>query len=108
MEVAAAAIVRFWKQDMVQVGLAVGMFLALAVPLLLVVLVLWYSDYTGWRASSGFYTIGMSEVYVVLEAKLLVAGVAISRTNGDSALRLLPDEADRSLTGLSEFLCERR
>jgi len=53
------AFVRFWKQDMVQVALTVGMFLALAAPLLLVVLVLWYLDYIGWRASSGFYTIGM-------------------------------------------------
>ncbi len=53
------AFVRFWKQDMVQVALTVGMFLALAAPLLLVVLVLWYLDYIGWRSSSGFYTIGL-------------------------------------------------
>ena len=60
-----AAFVRFWKQDMVQVGLTVGMFLALAVPLLLVLLLLWYLDYTGWRPSRGFYTIGMSQEHLL-------------------------------------------
>ena len=55
----ADAFVRFWKQDMVQVVLTVGMFLALAAPLLLVVLVLWYLDFIGWRSSSGFYTVGL-------------------------------------------------
>jgi hypothetical protein len=58
VQAVVAAWVRFWKQDMVQVALTVGMFLALAVPLLLVVALLWYLDETGWRASSGFYTIG--------------------------------------------------
>ena len=53
------AFVRFWKQGIVQVALTVGMFLALAAPLLLVVLVLWYLDFIGWRSSSGFYTIGL-------------------------------------------------
>lgn len=80
VEAMAAAFVRFWKQDMVQVVLTVGMFLALAVPLLLVVLILWYLDYTGWRAPSGFYTIGMSQEYVVLEAKLLFICAVTSNT----------------------------
>lgn len=70
---AVAAFVRFWKTDVVQVGLTVGMFLTLAVPLLLVVLVLWFLDYTGWRASSGFYTIGMAPDHCLLEAKVLIS-----------------------------------
>jgi hypothetical protein len=51
--------VRFWTQDMVQVVMTLGMFLALASPLLLIVLILWFLDYIGWRSSSGFYTIGL-------------------------------------------------
>ena len=31
--------IRFWKQDIVQVGLSIGMFFALALPLILVMLV---------------------------------------------------------------------
>ena len=30
----------------------------LAAPLILVILVLWYLDSTGWQAGNGFYTIG--------------------------------------------------
>ena len=52
------AFLRFLKQDIVQVGLTVGMFFALAVPLLLVILFLWWIDSTGWRPSGGFYKIG--------------------------------------------------
>lgn len=51
--------VRFWTQDMVQVVMTLGMFLALASPLLLIVLILWFLDFIGWRSSSGFYTIGL-------------------------------------------------
>ena len=52
------AVVRFFKQDLVQVGLTGLMFLALALPMLLVMLILWYIDSTGWRPAGGFYKIG--------------------------------------------------
>jgi hypothetical protein len=55
------AFVRFWKQDIVQVGLGVLLFLAIAVPLLLLIAVLWYIDSTGWRPQSGFYKIGLAD-----------------------------------------------
>jgi hypothetical protein len=58
-----AAFVRFWKQDIVQVGLTVGMFFALAIPLLLVILILWWIDSTGWRPAEGFYKIGQTTEY---------------------------------------------
>jgi hypothetical protein len=58
-----AAFVRFWKQDIVQVGLTVGMFFALAIPLLLVILILWWIDSTGWRPAAGFYKIGQTTEY---------------------------------------------
>jgi ABC-type dipeptide/oligopeptide/nickel transport system permease component len=54
-----AAFVRFWKNDVVQVGLTVAFFFALAIPLLLVLLLLWYLDSTGWRPEGGFYKIGL-------------------------------------------------
>jgi len=75
-EAASAAFVRFWKQDIVQVGLTLGMFLALAVPLLLVLLVLWYLDSTGWRPASGFYKIGMSPDDLVSGATMYATGFA--------------------------------
>lgn len=83
-QAAVAVFVRFWKQDMVQVGLTVGMFLALALPLLLVILLLWYLDSTGWRPSSGFYTIGMSQESSGLEAKPRVVELTASRATGFS------------------------
>lgn len=55
---ATQALVRLWKQDLVQVALAIGMFLALALPLLMVIVLLWYVDSTGWRPAGGFYKIG--------------------------------------------------
>jgi hypothetical protein len=47
----------------VQVGLTVGMFFALAIPLLLVILILWWIDSTGWRPAEGFYKIGQTTEY---------------------------------------------
>jgi hypothetical protein len=75
-EAVSAAFVRFWKQDIVQVGLTLGMFLALALPLLLVMLVLWYLDSTGWRPDSGFYKIGLAPEAVVSDATMVAAGFA--------------------------------
>ncbi|MBK7613694.1 MAG: hypothetical protein KA375_08720 [Vitreoscilla sp.] len=77
VQAVVATFVRFWKQDMVQVLLTVGMFLALALPLLLVVLLLWYLDATGWRPSSGFYTIGMAQESPMLEAAPKVTALTI-------------------------------
>lgn len=64
-----AAVVRFWKQVVVQVGLTLGVFGALALPLVLVILLLWYLDSTGWRPASGFYKIGMSQDSPLLESR---------------------------------------
>lgn len=75
-ETVSAAFVRFWKQDIVQVGLALGMFLALALPLLLVMLVLWYLDSTGWRPDSGFYKIGQAPDALVSGATMVATGIA--------------------------------
>ena len=55
---ARLAFVRFWKEDIVQVALASGMFLALALPLVIVILLLWWLDSTGWRPTGGSYKIG--------------------------------------------------
>lgn len=72
-----AALVRFWKQDIVQVGLVVGMFLALAAPILLVILVLWYVDSTGWRPTGGFYKIGAAHETSLSQASPVVTGVCL-------------------------------
>lgn len=62
------AFVRFLKQDMVQVVLASGMFLALALPLVIVILLLWWLDSTGWRPAGGFYKIGQAMESTVTQA----------------------------------------
>lgn len=69
------ALVRLWKQDIVQVGLAIGMFLALALPLLIVILLLWYIDSTGWRPAGGFYKIGIGSGDPLLEPIAYSAGI---------------------------------
>ena len=71
------AFVRLWKQDLVQVGLAIGMFLALALPLLVVILLLWYVDSTGWRPAGGFYKIGARGWDPMLDAHALAAGCGL-------------------------------
>lgn len=71
------ALVRLWKQDLVQVGLAIGMFLALALPLLFVILLLWYVDSTGWRPSGGFYKIGGRGWDPMLDAHTIAAGCGL-------------------------------
>jgi hypothetical protein len=76
-ETVLVAFVRFWKQDMVQVFLTVGMFFALAVPLLIVILILWYIDSTGWRPAGGFYKIGLSGNSVAFESKTCATGLVI-------------------------------
>jgi hypothetical protein len=69
----AAAMVRLWKQDILQVGLAIGMFLALALPLLIVIVLLWYLDSTGWRPQGGFYKIGLGPAYLPGEVRAALA-----------------------------------
>jgi len=96
LEAAAAAFVDFWKRDMVQVGLAVLMFLALAAPLLVVILLLWYLDYTGWRPERGFYTIGISSESFVSQARFLAAASLVFRARESSAVDLLASECDSS------------
>ena len=65
---AAAAIARFWRQAIVQVGLSFGTLLVLALPFIIVILVFWYIESTGWRPQSGFYKIGNSVVVQRLAA----------------------------------------
>ena len=96
LEAIAAAFVGFWKRDMVQVGLAVLMFLGLAAPLLLVILLLWYLDYTGWRPDRGFYTIGISSESFVLQARLLAAASWVFHAQESSTVDLLASETDLS------------
>ncbi len=55
---ATAAIARLWKQLVVSVGLYLGFLLALGLPVILVILLLWWVDSTGWRPQKGFYKIG--------------------------------------------------
>jgi hypothetical protein len=48
----------FWKKDVLPVLMTLWIFLALAAPLVIVILILWYLDSIGWRSGDGFYTIG--------------------------------------------------
>lgn len=47
-----------WKQLVQSVGLYLGFLLALGLPVILVILLLWWVDSTGWRPQKGFYKIG--------------------------------------------------
>lgn len=80
-----AGFVRFWKQDIIQVGLSIGMFFALAIPLLIVILVLWYIDSTGWRPASGFYKIGLSGESLALELNAIFIGLRALSPRSDQA-----------------------
>ena len=60
------AVVRFWKEDIWPMFNAVSFFFLLALPLLLVLLVLWYLDAIGWRSDSGFYKIGLAPAAAVV------------------------------------------
>ncbi len=75
---AATAIARFWRQALVQVGLSIGMLLVMALPFIIVILVFWYIESTGWRPQSGFYKIGsvdsVQKLHSYSSSSLQVAG----------------------------------
>ena len=52
------ALCSIWTQDVWPVLMTLWIFLVLAAPLLIVMMILWYLDSIGWRSGSGFYTIG--------------------------------------------------
>lgn len=58
-------IARLWRQFWVQMGLYFGLFLVLGLPLILVILLMWFIDSTGWRPASGFYKIGQAPQVIV-------------------------------------------
>lgn len=70
-------LVRLWKQDVMQVGLALGLFAALALPLLILIALLWYLDSTGWRPQDGFYKIGLSPADAMDTVQALGIGVGL-------------------------------
>ncbi|HRD95265.1 MAG TPA: hypothetical protein PLA97_02545 [Rubrivivax sp.] len=47
-----------WTRDIWPLLMTTWILFVLAAPLLLVILVLWYLDASGWQAGKGFYTIG--------------------------------------------------
>lgn len=54
---------KFWTQDVWPVLMTVWLFFVIAMPLLIVILILWYLDSTGWQAGEGFYTIGSATTF---------------------------------------------
>ncbi len=52
------AAVHVWQQDIWPLLMALGFLCALALPMVIMMLVLWYIDSTGWRPVGGFYKIG--------------------------------------------------
>lgn len=55
-----------WVKDLWPLLMTLGIFLALAAPIIIVILILWYLDSIGWRAGDGFYTIGTAGAQVLL------------------------------------------
>ena len=47
-----------WMQHIWPLLMTTWILFVLAAPLILVILVLWYLDASGWQARKGFYTIG--------------------------------------------------
>lgn len=56
----------FWSQHVWPLFMAAGIFLVMAMPIILVILLLWYLDTIGWRSSGGFYTIGEATHWMAL------------------------------------------
>jgi len=53
-----AALSSFWTQDVWPVLTTLWIFFVLAVPLIIVIMILWYLDSIGWKSGASFYTIG--------------------------------------------------
>ena len=58
MHVVGTGLRQFWTDDIWPLLMSVWIFLVMAAPIIVVILVLWYLDSIGYRASSGFYSIG--------------------------------------------------
>lgn len=50
----------WWMRAVWPLFMAAGIFLLMALPIVIVILVLWYLDAIGWRSEAGFYTIGLA------------------------------------------------
>lgn len=46
------------RRAMAHLSMTLGLFLALAMPFIVLLLVLWYLESTGYRPEAGFYKIG--------------------------------------------------
>lgn len=58
MQFAWTCLRTFWTEDIWPLLMTVWIFLVMAAPIIVVILVLWYLDSIGYRASPGFYSIG--------------------------------------------------
>ncbi|WP_201495715.1 hypothetical protein [Rubrivivax sp. A210] len=52
----------YWNDQVRSLLMTLLLFLAMAAPIIIVILILWYLDSIGWRAGSGFYTIGTASI----------------------------------------------
>lgn len=61
-------VVRFWKEDVWPMMMGVSFFFFLAIPLLIVLGILWYLDAIHWEPEHGRYKVGARvEVWQVVE-----------------------------------------
>ncbi len=93
-----ATIARFCKEQVIPLALTLGIFLAMALPMLMVIAVLWYLDSTGWRPEGGFYRIGLlTEGPVATQAVFAASFARLRRTPG-----VRPQGVDITLTTATE------
>jgi hypothetical protein len=62
-----------WMRDVWPVLMTAWIFFVLAAPLIILILILWYLDSSGWRSDRGFYTIGSVACVHCTEAGGLIA-----------------------------------
>lgn len=62
-----------WRQDIWPLLMTTWILFVLAAPLILVILVLWYLDASGWQAGKGFYTIGAAAGHLALPLQALLS-----------------------------------
>jgi hypothetical protein len=62
-----------WAQHIWPLLATTWILFVLAAPLILVILVLWYLDASGWQAGKGFYTIGAAAGHLAPALQSLLA-----------------------------------
>ncbi len=80
-------IVRFWKEDVWPLFMGVSFFFVLAIPLLIVLAILWYLNEIHWAPEHGRYKVGLNVPCVTCNHPTALTSVRAFKLAAHASLR---------------------